>query len=198
VEHSLGSRRWAIDRFEEAGELDQDRVGVWFARDRIIVAVVDGAGGTANGALAADAAIASIGLALPDTRSRAAAALDAVDTQLLTIGQAAAVVLALDARGNVEGASAGDCGVLARCSGAWFELTENQARKPLLGSGARPLPFAFRGADLVLAATDGLFKYTQQAKIEGALIDGSPLSDLVRLRSGALPDDLAAVVLRAT
>jgi hypothetical protein len=195
LERSLGGGRWSIDRIEEAGGLDQDRVGVWFARDRIVVAVVDGAGGTGNGAAAADAAISAIGNALPDTRSRAVAVLETVDA-LLNVGQAAAVVFALDGHGRVEGASAGDCGVLARSGGEWFELTENQARKPLIGSGARPLPFAFLGADLVLAASDGLFKYTQQARIESALDRGSALPELVRLRSGALPDDFAAVIVR--
>lgn len=169
---------------------------MWFARDRIGVAVVDGAGGTGNGAAAADAAISAIGDALPDTRSRAVAVLEAVDAALLNVGQAAAVVFALDGQGRVEGASAGDCGVLARSGGEWFELTENQARKPLLGSGAKPLPFAFVGADLVLAASDGLFKYTRQARIESALDRGSALPELVRLRSGALPDDFAAVIVR--
>jgi hypothetical protein len=84
------------------------------------------------------------------------------------------------------------------------DLTDGQTRKPLVGSGCRP--FAIRaaalGAGTLLVASDGLLRYAKPADIArraagpdlAAAARG--LVDLVRLRSGALPDDVSVVLCR--
>ncbi len=97
-------------------------------------------------------------------------------------------------------------------SGAWLidmngyhELTQGQRRKPLLGSGpATPIPFMARlGAATLLLATDGLLNYAPASGIAELAVTSelaglaARLAELPRLRSGALPDDLAVVLARA-
>ena len=74
-----------------------------------------------------------------------------------------------------------------------------QIRKPLLGSG-KAVPVAFEtvlGDATLLLATDGLLKYARRDRIAAPArslhlkIAVQGLTDLPRLRSGALPDDVA-------
>jgi hypothetical protein len=75
----------------------------------------------------------------------------------------------------------------------------NGARKPFLGSGsAWAISFskpAVKGT--LVAATDGLWKYTSLEKIAEKVRAVAPeslaqdLAELVRLKSGAYPDDVA-------
>jgi serine/threonine protein phosphatase PrpC len=186
----------------------QDRVAVIRTTEAVVLAVADGSGGMRGGAEAAEHAVRMI--------SNAAQEMIALDTQsfvsLITRidtapapgqGQCALVVAAIVGP-RIVGASAGDCG-------AWLitdsinDLTEQQVRKPLVGSGsAVPVPFeAELGLATLLLASDGLLKYARRNQI-AALARGADLNaaaqklaDLPRLRSGDLPDDLAVVVCRA-
>ena len=105
---------------------------------------------------------------------------------------------------EIFGSSVGD-------SGAWLideekhtDLTRHQKRKPFLGTGvAMPVSFSARVASgSLLFATDGLLKYTSAEKICEVLKDKEQeeavrrLVELVRLRSGGLPDDVAIVLCR--
>jgi hypothetical protein len=86
-------------------------------------------------------------------------------------------------------------------SGETQELLTNGQRKPFLGSGsAWAVPFskpAVKGT--LVAATDGLWKYTSLKKIAEKVRTAAPefladeLGDLVRLKSGAFPDDIAII-----
>ena len=90
------------------------------------------------------------------------------------------------------GASIGDCG---------------QFRKPLLGSGSFvAVPF---GAELndgatLLPSSDGLLKHAPHERILSLMREcelqsaAVRLSELPRLRSGTLPDDVAVVLCRAS
>jgi PPM family protein phosphatase len=113
------------------------------------------------------------------------------------------VVVALSPAGIV-GASVGD-------SGAWLvtpqgsaDLTENQRQKPFLGTGAAiPVPFKARRLDgTLLLASDGLFKYADWERIAEIAREtdiqqaAGHLVDLVRLRSGSLPDDVSVILCR--
>ncbi len=118
-------------------------------------------------------------------------------------GQTTLVVVVVDSSG-VTGTSVGDSEACVVGDGGVSRLTERQQRKPLLGSGeAIVVPFGAGRLDGTLViGTDGLFKYTSAAKIvetarlpEIETIPGR-LVDLVRLRSGSLPDDVAVVVCR--
>src|SRR5207245_955414 len=115
-----------------------------------------------------------------------------------------AIVAAAIIRDRIFGASVGDCEAWLITEGGIAELTASQVRKPLLGSG-EAVPVAFeavlRDATLLLA-TDGLVKYGRRDRI-AALARGPDLqavtralTDLPRLRSGALPDDVGVILCR--
>jgi hypothetical protein len=190
----------------------QDRAIVVPVVDGLVVALADGAGGTSGGATAADAVIAAA--------TTAAVALVAGSPLGFLVrldraagrlggGQCTAIVAHVDGAGGIRGASVGD-------SAAWLvsdrpgevaivELTADQARKPLLGGGARATalrPGGLGQATLVIAS-DGLFAYAARAAIAAIATGpdlaaiGPALVELVRLPSGALPDDVAIVVVRA-
>lgn len=184
--------------FEYAVEIarqGQDRAAVIVRDEGMVIALADGAGGTGNGAVAAQAVIDAVASGV-DWQ-----ALDD-DPERLGHGQTTAVVLAVDANG-IEGASVGD-------SAAWLighevtELTERQVRKPLLGSGCVPVGFAVGpiGDATLLVASDGLVRYAKQEDIariaRGAdlVAAARALVELVRLPSGGLQDDVAVVLVR--
>jgi serine/threonine protein phosphatase PrpC len=170
--------------------------------DRTLVVVVDGAGGVAGGAAAAELVCAEVEQACQAKISDWVACLEDVDRHLAGRGQAAAVVAVIGDDGTVRGASVGDCqawmfdGALAR------ELTAAQVRKPLLGEGpAVPVGFEGRLEGVLLVATDGLWKYVRRervAEVVGALLikeAAEALVDDVRLKSGALQDDVALAIV---
>jgi len=132
--------------------------------------------------------------------------LESTDAALASDGGQCAIVLATVIGTRIVGASIGDCG-------AWLvddrtaDLTAKQFRKPLLGSGAsKAVPFEAElndGATLLLA-----FRRAPQARFARSdLIAGARagtrsaaarLSELPRLRSGDLLDDVAVVLCRAS
>ena len=122
-----------------------------------------------------------------------------------TGGQCTAVVVEIS-EGRVLGASVGDSGAWMLTGKAIIDLTENQHRKPLLGSD-EAMPMGFGPIELsgrLLIATDGLFKYARASDIEQRAM-GVSLNDAVekliagvRLRSGALQDDVGIILLEAT
>ncbi|WAS96234.1 hypothetical protein [Nannocystis punicea] len=124
----------------------------------------------------------------------------------LPVGETTAVVIRVDGD-LLVGASVGDSGAVlvdGEAEDGWVELTAGQQRKPLLGSrGASPVGFssALGGATLLMAS-DGLWKYAKREAIAAVVRDVEfaaiprRLLDLVRLRSGALPDDAAIIVAR--
>lgn len=182
----------------------QDRAAVFVRGEGLVIVLADGAGGTAGGAAAASAIVEGVGAASGEAWGDLLGELDA-DPRRLGFGQATAVVLSLDPRG-IRGASVGD-------SGAWLiraddvdDLTQAQQRKPLVGSGGSPVPFRTGpvGDGTLLVASDGLLHYAKQAAI-AAIARGPDLEvaarqlvELVRLASGALPDDVSIVLCRAT
>ncbi|MDC0720626.1 SpoIIE family protein phosphatase [Nannocystis bainbridge] len=182
----------------------QDRAGVFPLASGATLVVADGAGGSGGGAAAAEAVIAAVAasLRLPDGTGWAELLLR-VDREL-PLGEATAVVLRVDGE-RIFGASVGDSGALLfDAAGRCVDLTAGQPRKPLLGSRCAS-PVAFSGSlgdATLLLATDGLLKYARLEAI-AEVVTGQDLAaiparllDLVRLRSGALPDDVAIVVAR--
>ena len=119
-----------------------------------------------------------------------------------TGGQCTAVVVEIS-EGLVFGASVGDSGAWLLNGKAIIDLTENQHRKPLLGSD-EALPMGFGPIELsgrLIIATDGLFKYATESEIAQratALSVNDAVDKLiagVRLISGALPDDVAIILI---
>lgn len=183
-----------------AGSANQDRAAVVPHDDGFVVALADGAGGTGNGAAAADAIVEAV---------RRVPGLDPVmlleklDERLSQIGgQSTAVVIAIKGD-ELRGASVGD-------SGAWLidgphvvELTANQQRKPLLGDGAIVMPFAAPLRGTLLVGSDGLLRYAKRSDIARVVASAASLRSaarelvaLVRLPDGTLQDDVSIVLCR--
>jgi serine/threonine protein phosphatase PrpC len=185
----------------------QDRLQLFREGNRLIIALADGAGGLSGGAQAADTIIRV-------TSERAASLTTPDDCRLLLehadqllahdpiAGETTAIVLNIEP-GRLFGASVGDSEAWLYTPTAQTHLTRSQQRKPLLGSGvAAPAPFTQSSPEgILIVASDGLWKYTSHEKIAAQLsvpeISTLPhrLADLVRLRSGALQDDLAIAII---
>ena len=188
-----------------ASESGEDRATAIPTRDGYLVAVADGAGGTGGGAAAAERVIA----ALSKLATRAAnvdwwSALLELDEQLSVSGGQTTGVVAFTDGNRITGASVGDSAAwLISPGGEVTDLTAHQRRRPLLGMGeALPVQFEaeIEGGRLLLAS-DGLFKYSTAEQICSLAMQGSveeaarALANCVRLPSGALPDDVAVIVV---
>lgn len=181
----------------------QDRTRVIEVGDDLIVALADGAGGTGNGATAAQAIVDAVSAdSIADDWCALLDVLDC-DTRRLGNGQSTAVIVSIRC-GVLSGTSVGD-------SGAWLlqgtnlvDLTQGQQRKPLVGDGCAPWrisPTPLNGGTL-LVASDGLLRYAKQLDIiriassEDLQAAARALIDHVRLPNGTLQDDVAVVLCR--
>lgn len=190
----------------ENGGRGEDRLLVEHCGSRTLAVVADGAGGTGSGAAAATMACSILavhsqtqGIGTPDDWARC---LYLIDRALVQTGGQCTAVVAEISEGRVVGASVGDSGAWMLSGNAIVDLTENQHRKPLLGSD-EALPMGFGPIELsgrLLIATDGLFKYATESDIAQratALTVNEAVDKLisgVRLLSGALQDDVAIVL----
>lgn len=182
---------WVIDAVEEATHTDQDRLSVRMAEGGIALALADGAGGTTGGREAAEAVVDA------PVHGDAVGTLRALDAELS--GQSTAIIAQLF-DSTLLGASVGDSQAWARVRGDWLELTRDQQRKPLVGSGrATPTPFGTE-LDALLIGSDGLFNYVGDPVHERTDCFhadlGWRLVDAARLPNGELWDDLSAIVVR--
>ncbi len=189
----------------------QDRVGVFEQNSGLVVALADGSGGVSGSEQAAELVVASVQEALakglePSDPAAWCALLADLDDRISRSphgGETTAVVLHLDTIG-IAGASVGDSEAWLVLDDGFEDLTEFQRRKPLLGSGmAVPTPFQSRPwTGTLLAASDGVTKFAAVEALlqaaRGADLEASAarLVDLVRLRSGALQDDVSLVLVR--
>jgi PPM family protein phosphatase len=203
-----------VARIVEAYQSElQDRAEVIETGPGLVIVVADGAGGRAGAARAAEvvvqmtrqavSAIPARKIGDPRTWSRLLAEMDQALLDDPAAGETTAVVAALSAAG-IAGASVGDSGAWLITPKGYDELTERQHPKPFLGTGAAiPIPFSARRFDgTLLMASDGLFKYTSPESICEVALEAEieetakRLVDLVRLRSGGLPDDISVVLCR--
>src|SRR5215468_5569678 len=120
----------------------QDRARVFEVGDDRIIVLADGAGGTGNGALAAQAIVDAVGAATHATQDWCALLADLDrDGNRLGHGESTAVILAIRG-GTISGASVGDSGAWLLRESDVIDLTEGQRRKPLVGSGCVPFRVA--------------------------------------------------------
>ena len=189
----------------------EDGAEVFACGDELVVVAADGAGDLRGGAAAGEALVEAVRAAVHDASfdvrdpGRWVRIFVDVDATLSAkmMGETTGVVVVLSAAG-VVGVSAGD-------SEAWIvrpttidDLTREQS-KVRLGSGrANPVGFERDRFDGVLVVgTDGLFKSASPDLIAAAVRGSSPseaaerLVGLVRLPSGAYPDDVGVVVVSA-
>jgi serine/threonine protein phosphatase PrpC len=179
----------------------QDRAEVFSWEDRHVLVLADGAGGSSGGKAAADAIMAGARACRLESVQDCVRFLENLDQQLEGVGQATGV-LTLVSKGQVCGASVGDSEAWLVAGSAVTDLTRDQKRKPLLGSGHAvpvgfgPLPCVGR----LLLGSDGLFKYVQPERIRDLVSRTSvaetpgALVDAARLPSGALQDDIAVII----
>ena len=172
-----------------------------------LVALADGAGGTGNGAIAADHLMAYVTKLVPDAATadwfEVLCEFDHELSTRRTGGETTGVVAFVDGV-RVRGACVGDSAAwLIPASGEIVDMTAHQRRRPLLGSGeALPVEFeAGRGGRRVLLASDGLLKYAETDRIRAVAAYGtaieaaSRLIELVRLPAGGFLDDVAVVII---
>jgi len=194
----------------EAGSgSNQDRGIVVREGVRLVLCVADGAGGVSGGAEAAQMVVSVVSqrASLLNDANACGSMLRQLDILLANDSAAGETtgVLASIENDKIFGASVGDSGAwLIQAGDSHTDLTASQQRKPLLGSG-RALPTRFeaplKGAALLLA-TDGLLKYAPAARIATISQIHPPedaakkLIELVRYRSGALPDDTTVILTR--
>lgn len=199
----------AILRTEAGNPENQDRGLIRDARGRAVLCIADGAGGRSGGSEAATKAVEWIrecALSLTDTNPclKALQQLDEAIEGDAAAGETTCVIAVVE-EGNVYGASVGDSGAwIVRQSGI-VDLTKDQVRKPLVGSGGI-CPVAFthtcEPGDHLILATDGLLKYTSRSRIGEVCrsneVENIPdrLIALVRYDSGAIPDDTTVISLR--
>lgn len=198
---------WTTKREDARPGRGEDRVEVVSLKDRTVVVVADGAGGVAGGAVAAETVCKAV---IEECRRDVALdwirCLVNVDRQMVgSSGLAAAVVVEVRNDGSVVGASVGDCEAWTFTNGLARNLTVEQMRKPLLGEG-RALPIGFEThvkECFLLVATDGLWKYLDRTRIAMAT-SLRPLEEAsetlvagVRMKSGALQDDVAIAIIES-
>jgi serine/threonine protein phosphatase PrpC len=185
----------------------QDRLEIYSDEDRTVVALADGAGGISGGAEAAAAFVRIVAENKSSLRNGGdcVSLLQRADEQIsddAVAGETTGLILIAQG-GQIFGASVGDSEAWFYSSDAMAHLTKDQRHKPFLGSGAaRATGFSLEARQgLILVASDGLWKYTSQEKIAAEVqrADQSTflerLFNLVRLRSGALQDDVAIAAL---
>jgi PPM family protein phosphatase len=184
--------------------------------DVVFLAIADGAGGRAGGAAAADAFMDAVRAAVDTMRDlfdvRAwADVLNRVDHQLAEIGETTAIVMAVSTYA-IMGVSVGDSEAwLLDCNATPDEierLTERQSKARLGSSRSRPVPFHRRGLrkdEIVLIATDGLFKHASRNRIfwecqkerKDTEALAATLLHLPTVANRFHPDDVALAVVRS-
>ena len=183
---------------------NEDRCAVIQDEGRTLIVVADGAGGSGCGEQAAERVIAEV-----QANYHAVATAADWERQLTQIdcrigaGEAAAVVVDIRPSG-ICGVSVGDSVAWLWQEGELHDLTKNQIRKPLLGSGeARPRGFEHTALEgLLLVATDGLSNYLKRDVLTRTISQSDfyeiprRLIELVRLPSGEYWDDTTVVVCR--
>ena len=186
---------------------NQDRGLVVHDGPRVVLCVADGAGGRSGGTEAAAMAVELVRqhahlLINAESCAELLRKMDATIAKHAVAGETTCA-LAVVTPEEICGASVGDSGVwLIPEKENHLDLTHAQERKPFIGFGsAWPVSFLRRRqAGCILLATDGLLKYTSAERINAtcrghaAEVAAQRLIDLVRYPSGALPDDVTAIV----
>jgi serine/threonine protein phosphatase PrpC len=192
---------WATAKVLEAwAPRLEDRAEVFVRGDEAVVVVADGAGGRPGAAYTAETAVRMVGEFVtgrapgwdPPVWCQLLRRIDEALADDPAAGETTAVVAVLSPHG-ILGASVGDSGAWLIAPDGMRDLTAQQQRKPFLGTGAAvPVPFAAPWTDgaTFLAASDGLFRYTDRAAIcaeaRGADLEEAArrVVDLARLHSG--------------
>jgi hypothetical protein len=201
------ARYQTVQTIEPASGRGDDRIAVVSHDQRTIIVVADGAGGIGSGSDAAETVVREVAASQYldfTTPAHWELFLRQLDFRI-GAGESTAVIVDLRPD-SVIGASVGDsCAWIVR-DGELIDLTANQVRKPLLGSG-NAVPVGFNSGALVgtlLVASDGFGNYVKRNQL-AVLIARTEFIEIprrcverVRLRSGELWDDVAIVACRVS
>lgn len=192
-----------------SGRVGEDCAEVFRCGDSTVFALADGAGGVSGGLRAAESFIAFVREQIDTDR------FDCVDVVTLLNGANAKImddaaagettaIIVIVKNDKIIGASAGDSEVWMFGATDSVQLTRRQARSRRLGmADAHPVAFGpveFDGT--LVIASDGLWKYLDISRIQQIALNqpldvaADELVDAVRLRSGALQDDVAIILCR--
>lgn len=182
----------------------EDRVAIFNHDSRTVVVVADGAGGTGAGDVAALAVMREIEAEYMNIHSANewASLLHQIDCR---IGDGETTAVVVDVRTiGIAGASVGDSRAVIVKDGSISELTVNQKRKPLLGTGmAEAIGFVGPPLDgLLLVGTDGFFNYAKANAILSTIATSDfqalprKFIEMVRLPSGDYWDDVGIIAVR--
>ncbi len=169
-----------------------------------LVVLCDGAGGSNGGLLVADQIVREFGqigselCSIEDFKREVQYA-----DRRSVMGESTVVALRLS-KERIIGASVGDSEAAVYRNGHLYFLTEHQQVKPLMGSGhVRPVGFKSPPLDgMLLIGSDGFWKYVNRLSLleklreVDFLVAAKELSDLARMKSGGLQDDLSLIVIR--
>jgi serine/threonine protein phosphatase PrpC len=191
-------------RNEASGKISQDQYEYWPTEEGVVIAFADGAGGSGDGLHAAKATIQCVKSHLDSLVDAAACeqVLKQADHQI-SGGESTGIVIVIRNR-QLFGASAGDSGAMIVNYEEVTNLTSRQNQKPRLGSRlAKPVGFeeSFE-AGVLIVSSDGFWNYVKRDRLilTCANLDfpvaGKQLTDLVRLKSGELIDDVGIVIAR--
>ena len=188
---------------EGAGRNCQDEFGYWDNDKLLFLVFADGAGGLLDGGSASKELVKAIGKSFGTTGIISyKAELKSMDS-MIAVGETTGIVVSLNDK-LVNGASVGDSKAMILINDEFIELTANQNRKPLIGSGySNPVEFsASYNGELIIIGTDGFWNYCKLESILPVIyftdfaILAKKLSDLCRLNSGKLNDDIAILCIR--
>ncbi len=201
----------ASKQVQAGGQELQDRAEFFWNDANLVLILTDGAGGLSGGAKAAEFIVENLkrhissAVTTSQVLCEMLASIDREMSAAGTFGEATCVVVVLSGS-QIIGGSVGDSGALIFSKTGVENLTANQIRKPLLGSGlAIPVGFTRdQWNGILIVASDGLLKYTSREKITATILTvdfdnaAAKLIELVRYQSGALPDDVSVLLARKT
>jgi len=203
--HASRDMAWIVASPKPADRCDA-RVAV--ARDgvNVLLVLADGATGVGFGGQAADAFVETImsapgGMGLPDRFVLADSAIRGRGIDGDTTG-----IAILRTEDGISGCSAGDSEAWAFPDGGTrFELTAEQSKRPRIGNGALPTPFALLSPSegVIVVASDGFWRWADpdgvSRLVSRSSVEELPealLLDLVE-RFGIPDDDVTIAVMSA-
>ena len=189
---------------EASADRCEDRTAVLEFEERSVIVVADGAGGIGSGDIASESVVREVKASHADIHSadQWAQLLRQIDASIVT-GESTGVVVDVRPYG-LSGASVGDSQAWLIDGDSFIDLTQNQNRKPLLGSGfASPVAFTHSPlSGLLLMSSDGFCNYAKRDALTPLIAQSDFYAiprkciELVRLPSGELWDDVAIAAAR--
>jgi len=203
--HASRDLAWIIASPKAADRCD-DRAAAARDGQGILLVLADGATGVGFGGQAADAFVETImsapgQMGLPDRFALADRVIRDRDIDGDTTG-----IAILRTEDGISGCSAGDSEAWAfPDGGAPFELTVEQAKRPRIGNGASPTPFALLSPSggVIVVASDGFWRWADHDSV-ARLVSRSTVEDLPEAllldlveRFGTPDDDVTIAVMAA-